>query len=223
MSSGLLILLMAGAEAPPPVAWVQAPSAADVAAAYPSKARESGTSGEAGLDCVVAGDGTLTRCIRADESPEGQGFGAAALTLTPKFKAMSATGRRIAGSHVRVPFRFEAAVLAEPAIVRPEWAATPAPKDFQAAFPAAASQAGVLRAKAVMSCVVDASGGLKDCASVSEDPAGYGFGAATLPLAAGFRLKLWGADGRPVAGARIRLPIRYELQQAPIPAPSKSD
>jgi hypothetical protein len=72
-----------------------------------------------------------------------------------------------------------------------------------------------------MNCTVTAAGGLTGCQAVSEDPAGYGFVAATLPLAGAFRLKTWTTDGQPVVGGVVRVPIRYDLKQVPAPAPAK--
>jgi protein TonB len=97
----------------------------------------------------------------------------------------------------------------------------PPAQAFQAAFPDAASKAGVLKARAAITCTVLPGGLLGDCEAASEGPPGYGFAAATLPLAPAFRVRAWGSDGRPVIGGKVRVPIRYELQQAPDPAVPK--
>ncbi len=202
-------------------AWTAAPSFADVAAAYPVKAKAKGLSGEVLLDCTLTGAGRIGRCSTVSESPGGMGFSQAARGLTGQFQGPTelGSGRAIAGVHAQVTFKFTPDLAEAANVTRPEWVMMPTAAAFQAAFPDAASKAGVLKARAVMSCQVAAGGTLGDCKSVSEDPAGYGFGAATLPLAPAFRLKAWGSDGRPVIGGQVRVPIRYELQQAPPPKP----
>ncbi len=198
-------------------AWSSAPSFADVAAAYPAKAKAKGQSGEVLLDCTLSETGRVGRCSTVSESPLGMGFGQAARSLASQFQGPSelGSGRTIAGVHAQITFKFTPDLLDAANVARPEWVTMPTAAAFQAAFPDAASKAGVLKARAVMSCQVAAGGMLNDCKSVSEEPTGYGFGAATLPLAPAFRLKTWGADGRPVVGGQVRVPIRYELQQAP--------
>ena len=47
------------------------------------------------------------------------------------------------------------------------------------------------------------------CKVIAEAPAGAGFGAAALPLAAAVGINPWTAEGRPVEGghARFALPL----------------
>ncbi len=56
------------------------------------------------------------------------------------------------------------------------------------------------------------------CEVVGEDPAGLGFGEAAVAAAAAFAVNPWSDDGRPVDGARIRIPIRFTAAE-PEPAP----
>jgi hypothetical protein len=204
-------------------AWIAAPSIADMAAAYPAAARAKGQKGEVMLNCVFGGTGLLGRCVTISESPAGAGFALAARSLTGRFQGPTEMpgGRTIAGVHAQIVFRFAPDQLEARTVARPEWTMLPTPAQFQAAFPEAASKAGVLKAKAVMSCTVTEQGGLTGCQAVSEDPAGYGFVAATLPLAGAFRLKTWTTDGLPVVGGTVRVPIRYDLKQAPQPPAAK--
>jgi TonB family protein len=204
-------------------AWIEAPSVADVAAAYPATAKAKGLKGEVMLNCVFGGTGRLGRCQTVSESPGAAGFALAARSLTGRFQGPTEMpdGRTIAGVHAQIVFKFAPDQLDAKTVARPEWTMLPTPAQFQAAFPDAASKAGVLEAKAVMNCTVTAAGGLTGCQAVSEDPAGYGFVAATLPLAGAFRLKTWTTDGQPVVGGVVRVPIRYDLKQVPAPAPAK--
>jgi TonB family protein len=202
------------------VAWTAAPGFAEMAAAYPAAAKARGQKGEVILDCAFGDSGRLGRCETISEAPRAAGFAAAALSLSGQFQGPTATadGRVMAGAHVRVAFRFAPDQLDSKAVAHPEWIALPTPAEFQAVFPDAASKAGVLKAKAVMDCTVTATGGLTGCQAVGEEPAGYGFAAATLPLAGGFRLRIWTSEGQPVVGGTVRAPIRYDLKQA---APTK--
>lgn len=228
LSASAALLMAAPAEAKDAVvltdtAWTEAPSFADVAAAYPAAARAKGQKGEVMLSCAFSGMGRLRQCETISESPDGGGFSQAARSLTGHFQGPTELpgGRTVAGVHAQIVFKFIPAQLEARTVVRPEWTMLPTPAQFQAAFPESASKAGVLKAKAVMNCMVTAEGGLADCQTVSEDPAGYGFGQATLPLAGAFRLKIWTADGQPVVGGLVRVPIRYDLKQAPLPEAAK--
>jgi protein TonB len=77
----------------------------------------------------------------------------------------------------------------------------------------------VLKARVVMLCTVAANGGLENCSTQSEDPAGYGYGAAMLKLAPSFRLSLWSTEGLPTIGGRVSVPIRFDLSDAPATKP----
>jgi hypothetical protein len=96
----------------------------------------------------------------------------------------------------------------------------PAAEDFQATFPK--TENGVNHVRVVLGCTVGADGALDGCAVNSEDPAGQGYGAGALALATKFRLQPWGADGEPMVGAHINLPIRYELTPVAAKAAPKS-
>ncbi len=210
------------AEALTDTVWVRrAPSFADVVAAYPAQARAKGQEGRALLGCAFDALGRLGHCQVTTEMPMGAGFGKAALGLSGLFEgpATLANGHSVAGGRVQLWIRFAPDLLNASNVLNPEWAALPSAAQFQGAFPEAAAKAGVLKARAAMTCKVGADGGLSGCASVFEEPTGYGFGDQTLPLAPLFRVKLWGGDGRPVVGGTVRVPIRYDLAQAKTPKP----
>jgi protein TonB len=59
-------------------------------------------------------------------------------------------------------------------------------------------------------CVVNAGGHLS-CTVVSENPAGWGFGDATLRIAREFQVAAQTADGRPTTGGHFRRTIRWQL------------
>ena len=117
-----------------------------------------------------------------------------------------------------MPVTFDPAVFKGAlTITRPAWAALPTAQDFQASFPKAAN--GVNQVRVVLACTVADGGALAGCTVVQEEPAGQGFGAGALALAPKFRVGPWSQDGQPTIGAKVRVPIRYQLTQvAPPPA-----
>ena len=65
---------------------IAGPSAYDMSFYYPNRASRMEISGDVLLHCVITPAGVLTSCTVASETPPDQGFGAAALRLTSKFK-----------------------------------------------------------------------------------------------------------------------------------------
>ena len=111
----LAMLLQAGTAAsrPPPSnadlpQWSRAPSAAEMAAAYPPGPRAENLAGSGVMDCTVGVAGELTACEVVSESVAGQGFGSAAISLASKFQLplKSPSGAAMAGRTVRVPIRW---------------------------------------------------------------------------------------------------------------------
>jgi protein TonB len=58
-------------------------------------------------------------------------------------------------------------------------------------------------------CVLDEGGQFTSCEIVEETPVGKGFGDSTIRLAKLFKMKPIDADGVPVAGRKLRLPVRW--------------
>ena len=204
----------AAAAQPVAVAWAEAPSAADVAAAWPAKARAAGTAGMANLSCTIGRDGRPHDCAVLGESPSGQGFGFAARKLAEKLRTAQSG---LTGDEVRIPVTFDPAELkAEPLMIRmPAWTALPAAADFQASFPQTAN--GVNEVRVALVCQAAPDGALAGCAVDREEPAGQGYGQGALALAPKFKVGPWSQDGLPTAGAKVRVPIRYQLTQAAQP------
>jgi protein TonB len=87
--------------------WLTRPTASELESAYPAAAFERRIEGRVRLNCVIAGDGSLTCSVGAEE-PAGFGFGAAALQLSRSFRAapLTNTGAASAGRRVRLPIQF---------------------------------------------------------------------------------------------------------------------
>lgn len=206
---------------PANLAWSEAPSYADVAAAFPKKARAEHLGGRATLSCAMSEAGRLKDCEVATSEPKGYGFDLAAKALAKSFALpVTSDGDRKATHSlvVHLPVTFDPANLdqATPVVGKPTWAVIPNNEQLRQAF-AAVKVKGTLRV--MMACVVRAGGVLADCSVVSEDPAGAGLGPIALSLAPTFRVSTWTTEGLPVVGGSIRIPLRYEPEGDPAPAP----
>jgi protein TonB len=95
-------------------------------------------------------------------------------------------------------------------ITRPRWASQPSAAQMERAFPRGALTDGV-SGVAAMNCLVSASGGLSDCAIVSETPRGQGFGRAANSLTRYFRMSPGTVDGQPIDGARVAFTVRFAV------------
>jgi len=196
-------------------AWERAPTFAQVAAAYPSRARSAGKSGRVSLDCTLGADGQFSSCLVTNEEPVGYGFGAAAAELAKSFKTAPtvAGDKSVAGGVVKLPFAFTTRMLSPgaPTASNPVLTAVPSNRDLAAAFPRAARTAGIGQTRASLDCIVAQTGALSNCRAVVEAPAGYNVAMGAMQLAPKYRVSPWSVDGMPVAGSRVRVPIAYNL------------
>jgi TonB family protein len=204
--------------------WIDAPSYADVAAAYPEKARAKGIGGHVSLNCTLKADGHLRFCDKILAEPEGQGFDAAAKQLALKFVAPSTVdGKTVKGMITQVAFSFTPTMLtdAEPEIGKPHWTLLPTGEQMVSALPSDRKDAQPMTVRVRLDCLVVAGGKVDDCKVVSEAPANQGFGVAALSSAKYFEVSIWSEDGLPTVGGRVFIPIRYELggPSAPPPKP----
>jgi TonB family protein len=93
-------------------------------------------------------------------------------------------------------------------IAAPHWVRRPVPADIARFYPAQALAAR-LPGRALIDCRVSEQGALTHCAILSEGPAGAGFGQAALAMTQAFQMSPAAENGRPVAGGRVRIPIRF--------------
>ena len=194
--------------------WAQAATFDDLAAAYPAKG--GGVEGYAVAHCHVLHTGVLTTCQVIKETPDKHDFGKAALALAAsKFRVAPdlAAIRHPSPVWVDVPIRLQPpAQLADRTVTAPAWITG---VDMQAApkvFPPEAAASGLTTGRGVARCLVATDGSLTSCTPEAGDPAGLGFSEAAAKLAVGMKMNLWSADGAPVEGGVVHVPIRLNLK-----------
>ncbi|HWE45854.1 MAG TPA: energy transducer TonB [Caulobacteraceae bacterium] len=99
---------------------------------------------------------------------------------------------------------------APPVITSPDWIRKPSSEDLDRYYPTGAKEQGK-EGSATVECTVKEDGTLTDCSVISESPAGAGFGNATVKAAGRFKMRPKTVDGSPVGGARVRIPLRWQL------------
>lgn len=201
---------------PSAIAWERAPTVAEMRAAFPANFRTAATPGTATLQCRLNARGELGTCDTLAESPAPEGAAQAARSLTKFFRTPLKTdnGQPINGAMMSIPFTFNRDILdpAKPFAGKLKYAKLPTPEELTAAYGAISGPPRTLRA--VLTCTVEQKGVLANCSVESETPAGSGFGARALALAPAFRVTTWTEDGLPTVGARIKVPMRYDVPEA---------
>jgi len=189
--------------------WTSAPTAAEMAAAYPAKAKAAGIGGAVDLACSATREGAMVACDVMGENPRGYGFGSAARKLAQQSLRAAGVAK---DAEVRIPITFspDLAKGETMTVKTPKWAALPSVTDIQAAVPK--TEGGPNNARVTLVCDVQAGGSLNGCAVDREEPAGQGFGPAILTLAPKFKVELMSAEGMPTVGAKVRVPVRFDLK-----------
>lgn len=213
--AGVLQAAAAGAPVVEQPDWLSRPTARDLAGVYPAAAFRRGLAGSARMQCGVRGDGSLADCRIVSESPAGEGFGAAALALAPRFRMRPrrVNGRVVAGGTVTMPINFTTAgargapvmVDSVPLIATPRWAEAPSRGEMTSEAPETAGSV-------LLRCRVTAEGRLRYCDTLRQTPERRGLAEAARRLVPRFRLApLEGGDS--LAGARVDVP--FELSRTP--------
>jgi TonB family protein len=114
-----------------------------------------------------------------------------------------------------VPARPAGPVSASGEISGLRWLRRPDGGDLERYYPALARDQG-LGGRAVLQCVVRADGTLGDCFVLEENPAGVGFGEATILAAGKLRVGPATPGGR-IEGAKVVVPIVWTLADESAP------
>ncbi|MFL5297351.1 MAG: TonB family protein [Phenylobacterium sp.] len=200
--------------------WAQAAGFDDLARAYPAKG--AGLEGYVAAHCMVERSGgeagALRSCQVIKESPEGHDFGKAALSLTSKFRiAPAALVRAPHGTPlwVDIPIRLVPPAQAQDrTVMAPLWLAGFDTRTAPRVFPPEAAASGLTTGRGVARCKVGPDGAMSDCVPEPGEPDGLGFSEAAAKLASAMRMNLWSADGAPVQGGVVHIPIRLNLKGA---------
>jgi len=105
---------------------------------------------------------------------------------------------------------------AQSVVEGPQWLERPDAVAFERFYPPVALHQGVV-GRVVLECAVHLDT-TAACTVNSEEPRGWGFADAALAMAQSFRISPARADGRPVVGGRMRVPLRFMMAgEAPIP------
>jgi len=196
-----------------PPSWLSRPAPEDIRAALPADALRQGRSGEVRLNCRLTTDGVARDCSVTEESPEGLGFGAAALMLSRQFLLRPATEHGVpVETRISTTVRFEMPargarnVSRQTYVETPTWLAAPSRADMDAAFPnPERGQEGHV----VLDCRVRADGGLQRCRTLSEVPEHRGFGPAARGLADRFRMAP--IPGVEMSDLFVQVPFHFDL------------
>jgi TonB family protein len=88
--------------------WIETPTSADYVGLYPQRAAQQEKTGKVTMQCLVTETGSVNNCAVTQETPEGLGFGDAALAMADKFKMSPATrdGAPVGGAVVTIPIMF---------------------------------------------------------------------------------------------------------------------
>jgi TonB family protein len=158
--------------------WERKPGPDDFSNYYPAVALSEGQSGRVSIECDVTATGAVVGCVVLSESPEGEGFGQAALKISRYFKMKPKTldGKPVGGGIFRTRIQFS--VDEQPPI--PDWVRRPSQQEILAVWPEQARRA---KGNVVLDCDTDAKGRPRGCSIYKESPRGLGFGKAALKLA----------------------------------------
>jgi TonB family protein len=106
----------------------------------------------------------------------------------------------------------------EGVVTNPDWIAKPTGDELGAVYPLVPMALNI-SGRAEINCKVTAEGGVSDCKVIGEFPLGEGFGGAALALTPYFKMKPRTIDGKPVGGAAVNIPIRFQMAPSPAEPP----
>jgi hypothetical protein len=175
-----------------------------------------GRNGKAVISCIATIHGALRDCRVESEQPADLGFGAAAIALAPQLLMRPAlVGGKPVEARVSIPINWanmsgmSAPVGASSRVyTQLPWTAAPTVDQVMAAYPEKARLSG-LGGTVIMACRIGKEGGLSQCESVRELPAGHGFLRAARSLVGRFRTPVQSSDGESIVGSRVHLNVAF--------------
>jgi TonB family protein len=165
------------------------PTSDEIKAAWPAAAANAGVQGVAGMRCRVAVDGSVADCAPLIETPKGQGFGAALVTLAPKY-------------------RFLAGDAGQVVVVQASWPAWDTAADWpgRPALNSDAFSHVTGAGAALVACIVETDGKLSDCV-IADAVGDTSVARAALDAAKGVKLRPALSQGQPVQSI-FTIPIK---------------
>ena len=95
-------------------------------------------------------------------------------------------------------------------ITNPDWLRKPSEDDLNKNYPDRA-QRMEKTGRVSLNCQVKDDGTLENCSIGNENPTGYGFGEAAMKMVNLFKMRPQMKDGAPVGGAKVTIPIVFNL------------
>jgi TonB family protein len=195
--------------------WMKKPTGAQLVGVYPIAARFKRVDGKATISCKVDELGFLQRCKVDSETPAGLGFGPAALQLSPQFRMKpKIRGGRPVETEVTIPVLWSGFTDFEPRpgpvnslVLDPPWTSTPSTAQVRAAWPVEAN--GVSSGQVALRCELNRTGGLTACQTLSEIPAGKGFGKAARSLTPAFKVAFSPDQTKSLSSYTVDVPFRF--------------
>ncbi|MBO9710138.1 MAG: energy transducer TonB [Caulobacter sp.] len=191
--------------------WMRKPTASELAGVYPRGAR---VDGKAIITCELSLEGFLQKCKVGWETPEGQGFGAAALLLAPQFRMTpKIRGGKPVTTEISIPILWKGLASASQPIVGntlvldPPWTTTPSAAEMRAAWPSMAKD--VDSGQAALRCDIDKTGKPTHCETISEIPVNRGFAKAARSLADRFQINVGPDAAKDMRKYSVDIPFRF--------------
>lgn len=186
-----------------PASVTKGPPESAFRASWPASARAKDLGGRAVARCKVSAAGALSDCAIVLDSPAGEGFGAALLTMTQGYSVKPAIkdGAPVESTVLLSGYWYHWDKAAE-------WVRKPTSADLLAVWPKEAARKGIAGG-AILNCLLTPQGALADCFVDNEWPEGQHFGQAALAMAPQFLFKPASREGKPVPSV-LRIPINFK-------------
>ena len=229
-ASALLALPAAAPVKDRPADWLKRPSAESIFALWPPEAYRRGQPGKAMIECTVTVQGTLRACKVVSESPEGVGFGRAAIGLSPQLlmRPEIRDGKPVE-SIIKIPINwsFPGGGHGDPQLgpsmrdrvySRLTMLAAPTYAEVMAAYPAKA-RAEKVGGVVTLTCRIQKEGRLGACDTVREEPKRFGFAGAAKSMLPKFRAPTADNQGDSIVGARVMLVVTFAASSLDLASP----